>query len=254
MAMNKENLYTYILCIADNTLILGQRMGELCGHGPTLETDIACTNISLDLLGQTRSFYQYASSLTACDKVNEDTIAFLRKEKEYYNVLLVELPNVDFAHVVAKLFFFSSFYEEFLHQLSLSKDFTLAAIAKKSVKEIAYHKIFSSDWVKRLGNGTPESRLKMQSAVDILWPYLEELFIKTQNDDIVISSGYGVKVNTFHKSYYDKIRSVILASNLSVPETKGSIKGGKIGTHTEYMGYILTEMQYMQLTYPNMEW
>ena len=143
----KKNLYKYILGIADNNLILGQRLGELCGHGPTLETDIACTNISLDLLGQTRSYYQYAASLVG-ENATEDTVAFLRTEREYVNVLLVEQPNKDFGYTMVRQFLFDVFHFLLLNQLKDSNDETLAAIAHKAIKEVSYHKRFSSDWQK----------------------------------------------------------------------------------------------------------
>ena len=143
----KENLYNYILGIADNSLILGQRMGELCGHGPSLETDIACTNISLDLFGQVRSYFQYAAKI-AGDGRTEDDIAMLRKEREYKNVLLVEQPNTDFAFTLGRQFLFDVYHLAFLSELKKSSDLTLSAIANKCIKEVSYHERFSSDWVK----------------------------------------------------------------------------------------------------------
>ena len=175
--MKNQELYNYILEIADNSLILGQRMGELCGHGPSLETDIACTNISLDLFGQVRSYFQYAASLTE-DKT-EDHIAFLRKEREYKNVLLTEQPNTNFAYTIVRQFFFDVYHVLFVQELQKSNDETLAAIARKTLKEASYHKRFSGDWIIRLGDGTAESHEKIQEAVDYLWPYLEELFMIT---------------------------------------------------------------------------
>ncbi len=156
-----NNLYNYILGIADNSLILGQRLGELCGHGPNLETDIACTNISLDLLGQVRSYYQYAAKLKG-NNTTEDDIAFLRREREYFNVLLVEQPNTDFAYVMVRQFLFDVYHLLFLQELQKSCDVTISAIAIKSIKEVSYHLRFSTDWVKRLGDGTSESHQKMQ--------------------------------------------------------------------------------------------
>ena len=161
----KETLYKYILQVADNSLILGQRLGELCGHGPTLETDIACTNISLDLLGQVRSYYQYAAKI-AGDGRTEDDIAMLRKEREYTNVLLVEQPNTDFGYTIARQFLFDVYHLLFLKELQKSKDLTLSAIASKAIKEVSYHQRFSSDWIRRLGDGTEESHEKIQDAID----------------------------------------------------------------------------------------
>lgn len=249
----KENLYKYILGIADNCLILGQRLGELCGHGPSLETDIACTNISLDLLGQVRSYYQYAAKI-AGDGRKEDDIAMLRKEREYVNVLLVELPNTDFAHTICRQFLFDVYHLLFLDQLQNSTDMTLSAIAKKSIKEVSYHERFSSDWVKRLGDGTAESKEKTQNAVDFLWTYTDEFFHQTEADKAMLEEGVGVNVTQLKDSYYQKVSEILDAATLSVPESKWFQKGGKEGIHTEHMGYILSDLQYMQRTYPNMEW
>src|SRR5210317_147670 len=172
--MNKS-LYKYILGIADNCLILGQRLGELCGHGPSLETDIACTNISLDLFGQVRSYFQYAANI-AGDNRTEDDIAMLRPEREYLNVLLVEQPNTDFAYTITRQFLFDVYHYLFLNELQKSKDDTLKAISRKSIKEVSYHLRFSSDWIKRLGDGTEESHVRVQNAINDLWPYTDELF------------------------------------------------------------------------------
>jgi ring-1,2-phenylacetyl-CoA epoxidase subunit PaaC len=249
----KENLYKYILGVADNSLILGQRMGELCGHGPSLETDIACTNISLDLFGQVRSYYQYAAKI-AGDGRNEDDIAMLRKEHEYANVLLVEQLNTDFAYIMARQFLFDVYHLLFLQELEKSKDLTLSAIAKKSVKEVSYHQRFSSDWIKRLGDGTEESHQKMQDAIDDLWTYTDELFHQTEADKAMVKEGIGVDVTKLKDNYYQIINSVLEEATLSIPELKYFQKGGKQGIHTEHLGYLLSDLQYMQRTYPNMEW
>nr|WP_092446673.1 1,2-phenylacetyl-CoA epoxidase subunit PaaC [Winogradskyella sediminis] len=251
--MMNKNLYNYILGIADNSLILGQRLGELTGHGPSLETDIACTNISLDLFGQVRSYYQYAAKI-AGDNRTEDDIAMLRKEREYVNVLLVEQPNTNFAYTIARQFLFDVYHFLFLTQLEKSKDLTLSAIATKSLKEVSYHQRFSTDWLKRLGDGTTESKEKMQEAVDGLWTYTDELFHQTEADKAMVSEGVGVDVTKLKEAYYEKVEAVLKEATLSVPESKWFQKGGKQGIHTEHMGYLLAELQYMQRAYPNMEW
>lgn len=250
--MNQQ-LIDYILGLADNNLILGQRLGELCGHGPSLETDIALTNISLDLFGQVRSYYQYAAELQG-EGFNEDTIAFLRKENEYKNSLLVEQPNSDFAYVVVRQFLYDHFHLLVLNELQHSKDETLAAIAKKSMKEVSYHVRFSSDWVRRLGDGTEESKSKTQSALNELWVFTADLFVETSSDLAMVEAGVGVDLSRLKDAYYERINAVILESTLDVPHVVYFQKGGKKGVHSEYMGYILTEMQYMQRTYPNMNW
>ncbi|WP_397361943.1 1,2-phenylacetyl-CoA epoxidase subunit PaaC [Olleya sp. R77988] len=249
----KENLYKYILGIADNSLILGQRLGELTGHGPSLETDIACTNMSLDLFGQVRSYYQYAAKVSG-DKRTEDDIAMLRKEREYVNVLLVEQPNTDFAYTMARQFLFDVYHLLFLQELQKSKDLTLSAIANKSIKEVSYHLRFSTDWIKRLGDGTEVSHQKMQDAIDGLWTYTDELFHQTEADKAMVKEGIGVDVTKLKEAYYNKVNAILEESTLSVPESKWFQKGGKEGIHTEHLGYLLSDLQYMQRTYPNMEW
>jgi ring-1,2-phenylacetyl-CoA epoxidase subunit PaaC len=249
----KENFYKYILGIADNNLILGQRLGELCGHGPSLETDIACTNISLDLLGQTRSYYQYAAKLKG-DNNTEDDIAMLRSEREYVNTLLVEQPNTDFAYTIARQFLFDTYHYFFLQKLQSSKDETLLAIANKAIKEVSYHYRFSSDWVKRLGNGTEESHSRIQNAINDLWTYTDELFHQTKADKTMISEGIGVDTLKFKGEYYERINKILKEATLEIPESKYFQKGGKEGVHTEHLGHLLSELQYMQRTYPNMKW
>lgn len=251
--MTKQNLIHYIFSIADNTLILGQRLSELCGHGATLETDIALTNMALDLLGQTRSYYKYVANLST-HTLTEDDVAFLRKENEYRNVLLVEQPNTDFAYVIVRQYFYDVFHFILLQHLQKSKDVNLTAIADKSIKEVGYHKRFSGDWVKRLGDGTSESHDKVQRAVNDLWVFTDELFHLSSQDKIVINAGHGVNPQQFKKNYYQTISQLLLEATLDVPEPKYFQKGGKDGIHSEHMGYILAEMQYMQHTYPDMKW
>lgn len=249
----KNNLYNYILGIADNSLILGQRLGQLCGHGPSLETDIACTNISLDLFGQVRSYFQYAAKI-AGDQRTEDDIAMLRKERDYKNVLLVEQPNTNFAFTIGRQFLFDVYHLAFLTELQNSNDFTLSVIAKKCVKEVSYHLRFSSDWIKRLGNGTSVSNEKMQEAINDLWTYTDELFYQTNADKKMVFEGVGVDVTKLKNNYYSHINDILLEATLEIPESKWFQTGGKEGIHTEHLGYLLSDLQYMQRTYPNMEW
>jgi ring-1,2-phenylacetyl-CoA epoxidase subunit PaaC len=248
----------YILEIADNSLILGQRLGELCGHGPSLETDIALTNMSLDLFGQVRSYYQYIAHLTGEDKTEEDKteddIAFLRLERDYKNVLLVEQPNTDFGYVITRQYFFDVFHLMLMQQLQHSKDETLSAIAKKGIKEVSYHKRFSGDWVKRLGDGTEESRERIQKAVNDLWPFTNELFEMTEAAKAAAETGIGVDASQLKEAYYKEVSELLREATLEIPESKYFHKGGKHGVHTEHMGYILSDMQFMQRTYPGMKW
>ena len=249
----QNNLVQYIYGIADNALLLGQRLGELCGHGPSLETDIAMTNITLDLLGQTRSYYQYAAQILG-GNATEDTVALLRKEREYKNVLLVEQPNTDFAYSITRQFLFDIFHLALLEALENSKDETLAAIAKKSIKEVRYHARFSKDWIVRLGDGTLESKEKMQNAMDYLWAYTDELFHQTDADKAMVAEGVGVDVTKLKAPFYKKISEVLDEATLQTPTLDYFQKGGKQGIHSEYMGYLIADLQYMQRTYPNMNW
>lgn len=251
--MKNQQLYKYILTIADNSLILAQRLGELCGHGPNLETDIALTNIALDLLGQTRSYYQYAAKISEENKT-EDDIAFLRIEREYRNCLLVEQPNTHFGYVIARQFLFDVYHLQLMEKLQHSPDETLAAIAKKGIKEVSYHKRFSSDWVKRLGDGTEESKAKMQEAIDALWRFTDELFFMTEAEKVMAKEGIGITISEFKEKYYEEVSEVLKEATLDIPESKYFTKGGKEGIHSEHMGYILGDLQYMQRTYPNMTW
>jgi ring-1,2-phenylacetyl-CoA epoxidase subunit PaaC len=248
-----NNLIQYILGIADNALILGQRLGELCGHGPSLETDIAMTNISLDLLGQTRSYYQYVAKMQG-GEATEDTIAFLRLEREYKNVLLVEQPNTDFGYSIARQFLFDVFHLALLEELQNSKDEMLSAIAKKSIKEVLYHTRFSSDWIKRLGDGTEESHNRIQTAINDLWIFTDELFHQTDADKTMVAEGIGVDTSLLKSNYYKKVSIILDEASLQTPVVEYFQKGGKQGIHSEHMGYILSELQYMQRTYPNMTW
>ena len=232
--MNKD-LYNYILGVADNSLILGQRMGELCGHGPSLETDIACTNVSLDLFGQVRSYFQYAAEIAGEGKT-EDDIAFLRREREYKNVLLVEQPNTDFAYTIVRQFLFDVYHLLFLQELQNSSDETLVAIAKKSIKEVSYHERFSSDWIKRLGDGTEVSNKKIQEAINNLWTYTDELFHQTDADKAMVTAGVGVDVTALKEKYYETVTAVLEIATIAVPESKWFQKGGKHGVHTEHLG------------------
>ena len=248
-----SSLYKYILGVADNCLILGQRLGELCGHGPSLETDIACTNISLDLFGQVRSYYQYAAKV-AGDKRTEDDIAMMRPEREYVNVLLVEQPNTDFAFTIVRQFLFDVYHYLFLNELQKSKDETLHAIARKSSKEVSYHLRFSSDWIKRLGDGTEESHSRMQQALEDKIHYFEELFIPTETETRLLKIGIAPDLSLIREKAYAKLNAVLQESTLSIPEDMYPQQGGRSGNHTEYLGFILAELQYMQKSYPNLTW
>ena len=236
----------YTLFLGDNALILGQRNAAWCGHGPVLEQDIAITNISLDLIGQARSFYQYAAELTG-HGATEDSLAYLRTEREFKNVLLVELPNGDWAQTILRQFFFST-YQFYLYQALLTQsDTRIAAIAEKSLKEVSYHMRWSSEWVIRLGDGTAESHSRLEKALEALWCYTGELFMPADYED-------GIDLSGIKNSWEMKVKSILEEATLSVPANVFMHSGGKTGTHTEQLGFILAELQYMQRTYPGAEW
>lgn len=244
---------SFIYGIADNSLILAQRVSELTGHGPSLETDIALTNIALDLFGQVRMYYQYAANLLGEGKT-EDDLAFFRTEREFKNVLLVEQPNEDFAYVIVRQFLFDHFHFLLLEKMQKSEDGMLASIARKSIKEVTYHRDFSSNWIKRLGDGTEESHQRIQTAVNDLWEFTDELFHKTEADKKMIEKGIGVDVEDLKKAYHKNVEEIIKEATIEIPETKYFQKGGKEGIHSEHMGPLLTDMQYMQRTFPGMKW
>lgn len=239
----------YVLHLADTTLILSQRNAAWCGHGPILEQDIAITNISLDLLGQSRNFYQYAASL-AGGEVSEDSLAYLRTEREFKNLLLVEQPNVDWAQTILRQYLFSQFQYLLYSRLQQCSNEQLAAIAEKSVKETTYHLRWSSEWIIRLGDGTEESHSRMVKAVNELWRYTGELFEPAPYETIV-------DVADLKKDWLQKAKMIFGEASLEIPSGSGATfmqTGGKTGRHTEYFGYVLTELQYLQRVYPGATW
>ena len=252
MSINKA-LLEYTLRIADDSLILGHRISEWCGHGPILEEDIALTNIALDLIGQATNFFEYASTLNPKNK-SADDLAFLRYEKEYRNLLLVEQKNQDFAYTITRQFFFDLFRKYFFEKLIYSSDGTLAAIAEKSLKETKYHLKHSSEWMIRLGDGTDESHVKVQNAVNDLWLYTNELFYMDEVDDFLLKENIAVDLSEIKKLWGQHLTEIFAEATLIVPDTKWQQKGGRTGVHTEHLGYLLTEMQFMQRAYPGMKW
>ena len=248
-----DSLYEYLLMLGDNSMILGHRLSELCGHGPSLETDIALTNISLDLFGQVRHYFQYAAEIKGEGK-SEDDIAFLRYVNEYRNVLLVEQPNTDFAYIITRQFFFDAYHLPLLEMLTQSTNKQIAAIAQKSLKEVKYHFRFSSTWMKRLGDGTELSQRKMQEAVDYLYPYVGELFKETEIEKEMKESGIGADLNLVQSACEQSLNTVLEEANLTIPEVKWVHSGGKKGIHSEHLGFVLSDLQYMQRAYPKMAW
>ena len=266
----------FVLRLADDALILGHRLGEWTGHGPILEQDIALTNGALDHLGRARSLYQYAADLfnklsadergqqftsialqnlvNAGSDLDEDNLAYLRDSWDYKNILLLEQPNGDWAYTVARSFFYDAFNYFYFDILSRCKDETLAAIAAKSLKEVTYHLRWSSEWVIRLGDGTEVSHERMQLAIDELWMYTGEMFHPT-DWEAAMQQQYGTPdVAAIQTLWMERITSVINEATLNMPTGTWMQKGGKDGKHTEHLGYVLAELQFMQRTYPGMEW
>lgn len=247
-----KNLADYILHLADTALILSQRNSEWCGHGPVLEQDIAITNISLDLLGQSRNFYQYAAGLIG--NTDEDKLAYLRKEREFKNLLLVEQPNGDWGQTMLRQFLFSQHQYLLFQQLQNNnpdsyRDEQLVAIVTKALKEIAYHVRWSGEWVIRLGDGTAESHKRMKKAIDELWRYTGEMFVPADYENEM-----NINFELLKKGWNEKVKNIFDEATLAIPEKTFMQSGGKTGAHTEHLGYILAELQYMQRAYPNSEW
>lgn len=255
-----NQLINYILHLADNALILGHRNSEWCGHGPVLEQDIAITNISLDLIGQARNFYQYAvilinqSTDQLINPASEDTLAYLRDAPEFKNCLLVELPKGDWAQTILRQFFFSAYQFYLYQQLQNSKDEQLAAIATKALKEVTYHLRWSSEWVIRLGDGTEESHDRISKAIDELWNYTGELFLPANYELQIKDAGIGVDISVLKTKWQEKVNEIFTEATLIVPPGGQIHTGGKEGKHSEYLDKILGELQFMQRTYPGSEW
>jgi len=245
-------LLKYTLHLADNVLILGQRLGEWCGHGPVLEQDIAMTNISLDLIGQARMYYQYAAVLEGAGN-SEDHFPYHRDGWDFLNVLLVEQPNGDWGQTIVRQFLFDSWHYFFLEALSHSKDEQLASIAEKSIKEVAYHLRYSSEWMIRLGDGTSESHEKMQNGLNTLWRFSEEFF-EAAPYEVELFEKQSVHPDQIQQKVQDKRKEIIERATLQIPSTEVQQFGGKTGLHTEHLGYILTELQFVQKSYPGLEW
>lgn len=250
------DLWNGTLHLADSSLIMGHRLSEWTGHGPMLEQDIAITNIALDLIGQARNFYQYAAGIANRDqaqKVGEDDLAYLRDTRDFKNFLITELPNGDWAKTIGKIFFYSTRQFYFYRKLKDSSDKQLAAIAEKSLKEVTYHVKWSGDWVLRLGDGTAESKQRMEKAVEDLWPYTGEMFEPAGLDSTDTQRVFP-DPGSIKNDWLNKVKTILEEATISFPEDTWMQYGGKIGIHTEHLGYILAEMQFMQRAYPGLEW
>ena len=244
-----QSLYEYCLRLGDTPLILSQRIGEYCSKAPHLEEDLAITNVGRDLLGQAENFLTYAASLK--EELTADELAFKRKEKDFRSFHLVEVPNIDFAYVLVRQFFIDVYHNLFYTSLCNSKDDTIAGISKKSIKEVRYHLQRSQDWIIRLGQGTEESNHRLQVAINELWMYIDELFYDNQ----MTKEGIGVSNREIKNDWFNIVNNTLNDAGLSSPENiPYTLQYGKDGFHTEYMGYLLAEMQHLPLLYPDAKW
>lgn len=252
-ATDKNVLLEYVLRLGDNGLILAQRLIELVAHGPELEEELANANFSLDYLGQARLFYSYAGELEGKGRV-EDDFAFLRPEREFCNVQLVEQPNGHFGDTVARSFFFDTFYQLQLDALTNCHDAHLAGIAVRAVREIQYHQRHNGQWMIRLGDGTDESRDRLQQSVDSLWRYTGELFAGDSVDDQFRDVFGGPNLSALLPQWRASVEAVLSEATLDVPDAQWMIAGGRDGRHSEYFGSLIAEMQTMQRSYPGQQW
>ena len=243
----------YLLHLGDDALILGHRLSEWCGHGPVLEEDIALSNLALDLVGLARQYYQLAAKRLGGD-YTEDRLAYWRTDREFFNHVLVEQPNGDFADTMARQFFFDAFHFVQLEALADSSDPELAAIARKALKETTYHAQHSSEWVLRLGDGTDESHARMQAALERLWPFTSELFTPSDVDRTAAQLGLGPDVAQLHGPWLDLVREVLDKATLALPETPAKLLRGKSGIHSESLSFLLAEMQSLPRAYPDATW
>ena len=251
--VTESPLVLYTLRRADDALILGHRVSEWCGHAPMLEEEMALANMGLDLIGQARELYGYAAEVENSGN-DEDKLAYLRDERQYCNLLLVEQPNGDFARTIVRQFFYSAFADLYWRAMMASKDATLAAIAAKSEKESAYHLRHSSEWMIRLGDGTEESHRRAQVAVDDLWAFTGELFHSDECDVALTASGVAIDPESLRGRWMETVSNVLNEATLKLPSNDWMQKGGRSGKHTEHLGHLLSELQSMQRTFPDATW
>jgi len=243
----------YVLRLADTALVLGQRLGEWIGHAPALEEDLALANLSLDLIGQARLLLTYAGELEGRGR-DEDALAFLRDAPEFLNLTLAEQPNGDFGHTIVRQWLIDAWQLEIYAGLEHSVDNRLAAIAAKALRETRYHHRFSSGWLVRLGDGTPESHERMQSALDELWRFTSELFTPDEVDERLSRAGIAPSVPELAPHWSARVDEDLRAATLTRPAVQPYPWHGKRGVHTEHLGHLLAEMQHLQRTYPGARW
>jgi len=249
----KQATQEYATRLGDDSVVLGHRISEWVSYGPFLEEDIAYGNVALDYIGRARMFYAYAAEL-ADDGRDEDDFAYMRNDREYRNLLLMELPKGDFAYSQVRQLFADVYYTLMLPELLQSEDETLYAIAAKAIKETKYHLRRSRDWVLRLGDGTDESHLRAQKAVDQLWGYTHELFDMDETEQLLADAGIGVNVAGLRDRWLEMVSAILTEATLTVPEDSWAVRGGRTGYHTENLGHMLTEMQIVHRSHPGCKW
>ena len=253
ISVSETPLVLYALRRADDALILGHRLSEWCGQAPALEEDMALANMGLDLLGQARELYSYAAKVEGQGN-DEDKFAYLRDIRQYRNLLLLEQPNGDFAHTMVRQFFYAGFADLYWRAMMKSSDATLAAIAAKSEKESAYHLRHSSEWIVRLGDGTEESHLRAQTAIDDLWAFTGEMFHIDESERALIDSGIAVDPVTQRPQWLKTVSDIVSEATLVLPRSDWMQQGGRSGRHSEHLGHLLSELQSMPRTFPGVTW
>jgi ring-1,2-phenylacetyl-CoA epoxidase subunit PaaC len=252
-AQHKNKLVNYCIALGDDSLILGHRLSEWCRNGPFLEEDLALTNVALDFVGRARMFYSYAAELEDKGR-SEDDIAYLRDCREFRNFLLNELPNGDFAFTMARQLMIDVYDMVFFTRLAQSGDNTLAAIAAKAIKESRYHLRRSEEWIKRLGDGTDESHERVQNAFNQLWAYWPEMFEMPADEHGLTEAGFAVDRSSMKQEWMASMHRVLKEATLDVPQQDLAIGGGRDGIHSEHLGFLLAEMQFLQRSYPGQQW
>ena len=246
-------LCIYALRLGDDALILGQRLAEWCGHAPTIEIDLSLANVALDLIGQATHLLGYAAEVEGKGQ-DADALAFHRDVLDFRNCLLVEQPNGDFSQTIARQFLFSTYQELLLQQLASSSDARLAAIAAKAVKEVAYHRRLASDWTIRLGDGTRESKARLDASLEWMWRFVDELFDMDEIETGLARDGIGIDKRALRDTWTQRVDVVLAEATLQRPASRRPVRGGRLGHHSEHLGHLLSEMQFLQRAYPGAVW
>lgn len=247
------SLFEYALRLGDDSLILSQRLGEWCGHAPSVEVDLSLANMALDLIGQATYFLNYAGETEGRGR-DGDALAFRRDVLDFRNCMLVEQPNGDFAQTMARQFLFSTWQKMLFEHLTGSTDALIASVAAKAVKEVAYHEELSAEWVVRLGDGTDESRRRMQDGLDWMWRFIPELFEMDELAAEAAARGVGPDLTGLRADYDRKVQAVIAEATLELPKDQRPILGGRRGHHSEHLGHLLCTMQFVPRAYPDAKW